>query len=290
MNPIKSFLKTILLLPPSLLSARHLARDPSPKGAQIASAVTEALSESLDPSEAGWAEKIERLRRDLSQNTSTVRMEDFGAGSGDSTRTATEMEQGRFVEMTLAQANRASLPRFWSRLLSKIVRKAKCEKCLEMGSCLGISAAYVGAALEGSEGNLISLDGAKELSNLAQAHIQKLGLTRVSFRVGRFSDVLLPTLKEFGPIDYVFVDGHHDEKATIEYFSTLIPHLKNEAIVVFDDIDWSPGMKNAWSALKKNPHFEVSIDLGSMGVCIFHKNGGATPRQYSFPFLNRLSR
>ena len=60
---------------------------------------------------------------------------------------------------------------------------------------------------------------------------------------GRFQDVLDDTLADLREVDYVFIDGHHDEKATLDYFNRIYPFLSKNAIVLFDDISWSEGMK-----------------------------------------------
>ena len=75
-------------------------------------------------------------------------------------------------------------------------------------------------------------------------------------------------LFENKPIDYVFLDAHHDKNATIEYFETLLPYLSDNCIIVFDDIRWSRGMKKAFSLITQNPRIKFVFDLKEMGVCI----------------------
>ena len=70
------------------------------------------------------------------------------------------------------------------------------------------------------------------------------------------------------PIDYAFIDGHHDEKATISYFEKVMPHLSKNAILVFDDISWSDGMRRAWKHIEKNKLIKISLNLGVVGVCV----------------------
>ena len=72
-------------------------------------------------------------------------------------------------------------------------------------------------------------------------------------------------LPELEPLDYAFIDGHHTEAATLEYMRQILPHVSDEAILVFDDIDWSPGMKKAWQQIAAEPRFALTVDLGTIG-------------------------
>ena len=43
-------------------------------------------------------------------------------------------------------------------------------------------------------------------------------------------------ISEIKPIDFVFIDGHHEEGATLNYFKIIAPSLSYYAILGFDDI------------------------------------------------------
>jgi predicted O-methyltransferase YrrM len=85
---------------------------------------------------------------------------------------------------------------------------------------------------------------------------------------GQFSDLLPGLLARTAPLDYVFIDGHHDGPATVGYFGQIHPSLSPGALVVFDDVAWSSGMAEAWKAIRADPRVRVAVDLGMMGVCI----------------------
>lgn len=75
-------------------------------------------------------------------------------------------------------------------------------------------------------------------------------------------------LQRAKPIDFFFNDGHHDRDAVIEYFEQSKPYLANDAVIVFDDIDWSEGMSEAWKEIQRDDVTMVSIDLGGIGVVV----------------------
>jgi len=68
-------------------------------------------------------------------------------------------------------------------------------------------------------------------------------------------------------VDYVFIDGHHNEQATINYFELLLPHLSPGATVVFDDISWSKGMKRSWEKICRHSAVAFAVDLKMLGIC-----------------------
>ena len=37
---------------------------------------------------------------------------------------------------------------------------------------------------------------------------------------------------------------------------------------MFDDINWSKGMKNAWNTIKSDKRIKFTIDLYKLGICV----------------------
>ena len=99
------------------------------------------------------------------------------------------------------------------------------------------------------------------------------------FFFSSFVNNTIAVMTENKPIDYAFIDGHHDEKATISYFEKFIPHLSKNSIIVFDDISWSDGMRHAWENIEKNKVVKISLDLGVIGICVLDEN---IDEKYSF--------
>ena len=99
---------------------------------------------------------------------------------------------------------------------------------------------------------------------------------------GRFADTLPGVLAELHPIDFAYIDGHHDEHATIEYFEMLRPHLAPTAVIVFDDIHWSPGMSRAWDVIRRAAAVTVAVDARRVGIVVVELGSTpADPPQYS---------
>ena len=95
-----------------------------------------------------------------------------------------------------------------------------------------------------------------------------MNLERIYGKVGLFSVVLPDLLPQIEPIDFAFIDGHHNGQATVNYFKQIYPFLSESAILLFDDINWSKDMQWAWRVFENDERIKFTIDLWSMGVCI----------------------
>lgn len=233
-------------------------------------AIIESLKNKLTTEEKLWITRIESIRRNLDSSTEAIVVQDFGAGNSDRHLTREEMYKGRMVEKIIGDVSKkASKPYFWCILLFKLIRKYKPNSCIELGTCLGTSGAYQAAALEiNGSGHLATFEGAETLAAIAETQFKQLSLKNVTIIRGRFQDKLQTYIEGKKQIDYAFIDGHHDYEATLEYFDQIIPFLSNNAIVIFDDISWSKGMKKAWRDIIKQEHVKLSFDLIKVGVCI----------------------
>lgn len=228
----------------------------------LADVFGEMIRSRFRPEETETIKHIETLKRQLRSSAIEVPVTDFGAGSTNG--------DGRTVFRTIGEVCRkSSRSKRWNSLLFKLVREFRPSVCLELGTALGISAAYQAAALElNDRGKIVTLEGAEALASLAKVNLGTLGYQRFEVVPGRFQDTLDGVLKKNAPIDFVFIDGHHEESATLRYFKQILPNLSDGAVIVFDDISWSRGMERAWNSIRKDPNTRASIDLLSVGICV----------------------
>ena len=236
----------------------------------LANALRAALENNATPEEKIWIARLESLRKTLISSSREIQIVDYGAGTSDLNLSDEQMYQGRTLTRTVGAICRsASKSYFWSFLLFKLIREFHPLICLELGTSLGVSGGYQASALKlNQSGILITLEGAESLALLAKENFLILGLDNIKIVTGRFRDTLVKVLNKYKPIDYVFIDGHHDERATLTYFEEIKPFLAEKAVLVFDDIAWSQGMKNAWSTVELDESVGLSLDLGAVGICV----------------------
>lgn len=204
--------------------------------------------------------KIEKLRRELLEDKRLLNIKDFGAGS----------QFGNVKQKTVAQLARQAAKRpKYAQLLYRLAMHFKPENMLELGTSLGISAAY--QAMPQVHQNFYSLEGDSEIAAIAKQNLHKLGLQKVKIEPGKFEDTLSTVLAKYAKLDWAFIDGNHTEKGTLQLFAQLLPYVHNQSILIFDDVHWSPGMEQAWECIKKHPQVSLTIDLYEIGLVFFRK-------------------
>ncbi|MGH7517850.1 MAG: O-methyltransferase [Gemmatimonadales bacterium] len=222
-----------------------------------------ALERSGTAAERDCWKPIERRRAELLASADVIPFPEYGAGTlwpGATPGTR------RVDELTRV----ASKPRRWGEVLFHLVRTVQPRVALELGTCVGVSGAYQAAALKlNGAGTLLTFEGAEAAARIAGQGFRALGLDHhVKQIVGPFAETLPGVLQTIDPIGYAFIDGHHEEVATLTYYRALVAHLDQRALLVFDDIRWSEGMTRAWRTIAEDPAVTVSVDCGSVGICL----------------------
>jgi len=204
--------------------------------------------------------RVEKLRQTLLTNRMVTEVEDFGACGAE----------GSIYERKISDiAARAAKPARWGKLLYRICRYFEVKDMLEFGSSLGISTAYqaFGASQANADIHFVSMEGSKNLVELAGMNLNDLGLkSKVELVQGNFDITLNSVLQRFDKLDYVFLDGNHRKEPTLRYFEALLPKSHNNTVFIFDDIHWSKDMEDAWEEIKAHPAVTVSMDLFYIGL------------------------
>jgi predicted O-methyltransferase YrrM len=203
---------------------------------------------------------IEAQRKKLLNDDSIVNVTDLGAGSHlnkNNTKKVRQIAKNALKSPALAQ------------LIYRLAKDNDPKSIIELGTCLGITTAYLSKACP--DADIITIEGCPETAKVAYNNFRDLDLENVELRVGNF-DLLLPEIIAEQPqLDFVYVDGNHRKDATINYFNWCLPKVHEETLLIFDDIYWSKGMKEAWEEIKANPQVTVTIDLFWIGLVFFRK-------------------
>jgi predicted O-methyltransferase YrrM len=151
------------------------------------------------------------------------------------------------------------------QILFKLVNELEPKSILEFGTCIGIGTSYLSFANQKSALN--SVEACPNTLAIAEQTLQHCNLKNYTLHNKTF-DQFIDELKDSKTIfDFIYIDGHHNEQATIKYFNKLKPYMNpSNCTIVFDDIYWSAGMKEAWQKIKKDDTFKLSIDLFHIGI------------------------
>lgn len=203
---------------------------------------------------------IEALRKKLLADPAAITVEDLGAGSSK-TRSSTRK--------VASIAKNAAKPAKYGQLMYRMVRHYGAKRILEMGSSLGLTTSYLGAA--DPEARVITMEGAPAVAALARKHFSALGLANIELVEGNFDNTLPAVLEMMPEIDFAFIDGNHRQEPTERYFNQLLPHIHNDTLLVFDDIHWSREMEAAWKHIVAHEAVTCDIDLFYIGIVSFRK-------------------
>jgi len=264
-------------------AATKLASHADPRVRAVGVALLETLTGVLSPEERAWVERIEQRRKFLLHSDKSITVIDYGAGEPGSKKTMDEMNAGHETTAYVQNICKSSKPPYWATLLFRMVRSLKPESCVELGSCVGISASYLSAACQlNGKGLLRTLEGSPATAEIARESLEGLGLENGSVITGPFHKTLQGVLERAKPVDFFFNDGHHDRTAVHQYFNLSLPYLAEDAVIVFDDISWSSGMRQAWEEIENDSRVLVTLDLYDIGIAILGNNPSAKEK-YRIP-------
>ena len=207
--------------------------------------------------------EVENIRKQLLADDNTITILDLGAGS--------HVNNNRQKKISDIAAHALKPPKL-AQLLYRLVADLQPKNIIELGTCLGVTSIYLQKAAP--QAKVYTLEGSPETAAVAQATFNKAGLTDIELVIGNFDDTLPGIINNLDKLDFLFVDGNHQKDATLKYFNWALPKVHEDTMLIFDDIYWSEGMKEAWTEIKSHPQVKVTIDLFWIGL-VFFKSGQA---------------
>jgi predicted O-methyltransferase YrrM len=221
---------------------------------------------------------IESMRRELLNDHNEVQVEDFGAGSSAATNN---------LRTISAITKTAAKPAKFGQLLYRISKFYRPANMLELGTSLGLSAAYLASG--NSNGKLITLEGSPLIAERAAKNLKALNILNAECVQGKFDDKLQTIIKAWNTaddktaVDLAFIDGNHRKEASLNYFDLLAGAMSADSVIIFDDIHWSREMEEAWTAIKNDSRTMMTIDLFFIGL-VFFRSSFKIPQHFVIRF------
>jgi predicted O-methyltransferase YrrM len=206
--------------------------------------------------ERRWAELIEERRAELAAEHAETQAVFAERPQRGAPRWTQVLRPGPVAEA----CGVISIPPRWGVLLMRLARELRPTVAVELGTGFGV------------------FDGAEKWAAIAEEGTSRLGLSRAEFRVGPLSETLDAALAGLDPVGLAFIDAEHTKESTLRYFTTLLPHLSDGAVLVFDDIDFDAPMWEAWTEIREHPAVAVAVSLGKMGIVSVAPRGGEGAR------------
>lgn len=205
-------------------------------------------------------EDIEAQRKKLLNDDTFITVTDLGAGS--------HLNKNRTKKISQIAKNALKSPRL-AQLIYRLAANQQPKNIIELGTCLGITTSYLAKATPSAE--VLTIEGCPETAAVAYQNFTALNLSNVELQVGNFNELLPKAIANAAELDFVYVDGNHTKQATLNYFNWCLPKIHENSLLIFDDIYWSEGMKEAWEEIKNHPDVTVTIDLFWIGLVYFKK-------------------
>jgi predicted O-methyltransferase YrrM len=204
--------------------------------------------------------EIESMRTQLLSDNQVITVTDLGAGS--------HVNNNKQKKISGIAGNALKPPKL-AQLLYRLVKDLQPRNIIELGTCLGTTSLYLKNAA--TKAQLVTLEGCPETAGVASGVFKKAGVNDIKQVIGNFDDTLPGVIDRFDQLDFVFVDGNHQKDATLKYFEWCLPKVHENTLLIFDDIYWSEGMKEAWEMIKAHPQVTITIDLFWIGLVYFKK-------------------
>lgn len=202
---------------------------------------------------------IDSVRQSLLTNKQTLEIKDFGAGSK-------VFKSNKRKISEIAKYN--TTPKRQGELISRLVSYLKPKNIIELGTSLGIGTLYL--AMPNSKTKVHTIEGCKNIAEQAQNTFDKSNIENIEQHIGTFETELPKALQQMETVDMVYFDGHHGYDATMNYFNMCHPKASSSAIFIFDDINWSKEMSDAWTKIIEHPSVSISFDLFRFGIVILN--------------------
>ncbi|WP_375239270.1 O-methyltransferase [Aurantibacter sp.] len=201
---------------------------------------------------------LEQYKYNLLNSKESIEVTDLGKGSRVSNKLSRSIKS---IAKNAGSTNKRA------QLLFRLSNYFKPNNSLELGTSLGI-ATY--ALHKGNiEGNITSIEGCPNIASFTTQNLKQNNTKNISIINSDISNSLDNFKDEV--FDFVFLDGNHQKKPTLQYFESLLNNIKNDSIFIFDDIYWSKEMTDAWNIIKKHPKVTVTIDCFWCGFVFFRK-------------------
>jgi len=195
-----------------------------------------------------------KYKKELFKNSSTINVTSNG--------TISNMRQVSKISKSTGISNKSA------KLLIKLMQYYKPTSVIEIETSLGLSTAALSISLPNS--SITTIEECRETGNIAQNLFNKYKFKNIKLIIGNFNETLAKQLNK-NTFDFVFFNGNHTKKATLDYFKLSLSSIHNNSFFLFSNIYRNFEMKQAWEEIKKNPSVTITIDTYQWGIVFFRK-------------------
>ncbi len=194
---------------------------------------------------------IEEWRKQCKKNKQSIEMVDYGAGGNGSTR-----------KVKISSLVKSSISKRKGAFLYRCALFCGAKEILELGTCLGISTAYL--AMSGA--TVTSVEGCPTLCQISSAFLQNAGFNNVKLVNTRFPMIIEQFLDENKKFDLIFLDGDHKPYTLRYYIHSLCNLLNENGILIIDDIRYDRKTYRIWQECSHEAHPLLIVEFFNLGL------------------------
>ncbi|MFW5877568.1 MAG: O-methyltransferase [bacterium] len=204
--------------------------------------------------------EIKEFRRSLMNRNERIQTRDHGA------RSKIFSSEHRKIKDILKYSGTSYR---MGKLLFRLARYMHPKTVVELGTSLGFGTFCLSRGTE--QGMVYTLEACPSLIKMASYLHDKTGAGNIEILEGDIGNTLPQLLDQLERVDLVYFDGDHRKEALLWQFRQCLPKAVPGTVFIIDDINWSPGMNEAWKMICREPSVSLSIDLFEFGLLIFRQ-------------------
>lgn len=205
-------------------------------------------------------DEIDYVKTELLNSKKIITVNEQGAGSHKMTNTRSIKQITKVAAISAKKG----------KLLFRLINYFNCKNILELGTSIGLGTTYLSKA--NPNNSITTVEACINTLKIAEQNFKKLSLTNIKTINTTFNNFFTKMKEKSTQFDLVYIDGDHKKESTIKYFNQLLNFKKESSIFIFDDINWSNGMYEAWQHIKAHPEVTISINLFQLGIVFFKKD------------------
>jgi len=203
-------------------------------------------------------EDLHTIRNQLQNDSTTIEVTDFGAGSRKLNSNKRAINQ--ITKHGIAQKKQAEF-------LYRLINKFNPTNVVELGTSVGLTSLYLAKA--NAKSTLYTIEGCPNLFQFSKDFFKENGIKNIQSINGNFNDEFPKLLSSLNTLDVLYIDGNHAYEPTMNYFNMALKKRNANSIFIFDDIYWSEEMEKAWKEIFAHPEVSLSLDLFYFGIVFF---------------------
>lgn len=135
-----------------------------------------------------------------------------------------------------------------------LCRKLKPDLMVELGTNCGMGAVHL--ALGNPEGQVFTIDEDKNSRKRLEGYSFFKDLPNIGIVTG-YSYGVVNGFKD-NSIDLLFIDGDHEYESVMKDYKLYLPKVKDNGIILIDDIQLSPDMERFWADI---PEYKFDLNF-----------------------------